>query len=108
MFPFGLRRQTVRASSLRAQPVAIPRRFMPRNTGDRLLRMTEIHILPEGWRGTRSRNLKSVVLCVRDLRGGKLEYIHIDAVDGAFTILSRRRSHQKPSRRNLDQPGFER
>jgi hypothetical protein len=75
---------------------------MPGNSGDRLLGMIEVGVLPEWRRHGGGCGEEARVFAVGHLSRGEKEGIDPDAVDGAFAVLARVGTHQKPGGWNLD------
>src|SRR2546426_10985310 len=94
-FPFRFRGQAVGAGGFGAQPFAVPRRFKPGRTGNRLLGIVEVRIFPEGWWQRRGCAQKRGVVGVRDLCRGEQEGIYPDAVYRALTVLSGLGTHEE-------------
>lgn len=80
---------------------------MPGDSGDGLLGMVEVWVLPERRRWDGGGAQESLVFFVRDLRGGEKERVGPNAMDGAFAILTGVRAHEEPARRDLDQRRFD-
>ena len=70
--------------------------------------MREVGIVPE--RRSRAVVLLQVsgIFLVRDLGRGKLESIDPDAMHWPLIVLTRVGAHEEPTRRNREEPGFER
>jgi len=109
--PFGFTGQTEGASSLRTQPLAVANRFKPADSGNGLLGMVEVWVLPERRRQSGGCTQEAGVLGVGDLRGREQEGIDPDAMNGAFAVLAGVGTHQKPAFRDPDKSwrdGFDR
>lgn len=68
----------------------------PRNTGDWLLGIAKILLVPERRRVQSGGAQEMCIPGIRDLRSGKLEGVDPDAVDGAFAILTGGGAHEEP------------
>ena len=69
-FPFGFGRQAVGAGCLRSEPFAVAGGFVPGDSGDRLLGMIEVSVLPEWRRWIVGCGQEFRVFGIGELRGG--------------------------------------
>ena len=81
---------------------------MPGNSGDGLLRMIEVWVVPERGRVRCRCAEEAGVFGVGDLRGGEQEGVDPDAMDRAFAILAGGRSPSGTIRRGCGQGRLER
>ena len=75
----------------------------PGDTGDGMLGIAKIFLVPE-WRRVRSGGAQEMcVLGIGDWSGGKLEGVNPDAVGRALAILTAGRAHEEPGGGNRNQ-----
>ena len=98
--PFGFGGKTVGAGGLRGQPLAVTVGLEPGDSGDGLLGIVKILVVPERRRSRSGGAQEVCVLGIGDLRGGELEGVNPNAVDGAFAVLTGGGAHEEPGAGN--------